>query len=346
MTANSATGTEGRWVLYRLVSDPVRLRLLGLASEEELSIGELSELVGESQPNVSRHTAALRQGGLLSERRHGTRSFLRLAEATLGDVVVADAVAEGRRLCDEEGRLQAVAPLVSKREARSQALFESSEEGACGAELSSVQLSPEIPAFVYAISRLSVGRSVAVDVGTGGGALLDVLAPAFKRVVAIDRSRTRLAAAEQRTSARGYDNVLLLRGSVDEPQVRQAVGDGADAVFAVRVLHHAAVPRVAMASLTALLRPGGQLVLLDYEAYDDPKFQEARADVWMGFSRPEVLRLIRDAGLVDAEVVSIPSGYLRGGVDACRECFVLVASRPLGDLRGTHVTTQGAGHDR
>jgi ArsR family transcriptional regulator len=81
----TAVGLEGRWQLYRLLGEPFRLRLLALAREEELAMGELAELLDESLPNVSRHAAALRQAGLLSERRHGTRSFMRLT-AGMGQI--------------------------------------------------------------------------------------------------------------------------------------------------------------------------------------------------------------------------------------------------------------------
>jgi len=70
--------TERRWELYRLLGEPVRLRLLALAAEEELAIGELADLLGESQPNVSRHLKVLRGAQLLAERKEGTRVFVRL----------------------------------------------------------------------------------------------------------------------------------------------------------------------------------------------------------------------------------------------------------------------------
>ncbi len=94
---------DARWQLYRLLSDPFRLRLLALANVEELALGELAELLAESQPNVSRHAAPLRQAGLLSERRQGTRTLVRLDAAAKADPVVCDALLAGRSMC-EEGR--------------------------------------------------------------------------------------------------------------------------------------------------------------------------------------------------------------------------------------------------
>src|SRR5579859_2354285 len=84
-----------RWELYRVLSEPVRLRLLALAAEEELAIGELAELLGESQPNVSRHVAPLKQAGLVAVRKQGTRALVRVDATAVEDPVVRDALASG-----------------------------------------------------------------------------------------------------------------------------------------------------------------------------------------------------------------------------------------------------------
>src|SRR5215472_4670494 len=104
-----------RWELYRLLSEPIRLRLLALASQEELSIGELAELLGEGQPNVSRHAAALRHAGLLRDRREGTRTLVHLTTEAARDAVVADALASGRALCGRDGSLARVADVLRQR---------------------------------------------------------------------------------------------------------------------------------------------------------------------------------------------------------------------------------------
>ena len=72
--------TPQRWELYRVLSEPVRLRLLALVAEEELAIGEIAELLGESQPNVSRHVAPLKQLGLVVLRRQGIAARERLRD--------------------------------------------------------------------------------------------------------------------------------------------------------------------------------------------------------------------------------------------------------------------------
>src|SRR6202000_1791238 len=107
-------------------------------------------------------------------------------------------------------------------------------------------------------------RGLALDVGTGDGRLLEVLAPVFERVVAVDRAEAQLARARERVAARGFANVTLVRGELDAKELRRAVGSGADAVFASRVLHHAPQPAKVVAQLAALCAPGGALVVIDY----------------------------------------------------------------------------------
>src|SRR4249920_2278512 len=118
-----AAAQDARWQLYRLLSEPARLRLLALAAEEELALGEIAELLGEPLPNVSRHAAPLRQAGLLSERRQGTRTLVRLPPEALADAVVRDAVAAGRALCEDDGSLERIGAIVRGRDEKTREFF-------------------------------------------------------------------------------------------------------------------------------------------------------------------------------------------------------------------------------
>ena len=111
-----AAPLDARWQLYRLLSDPFRLRLLALASAEELALGELAELLNESQPNLSRHAAPLRQAGLLAERRQGTRTLVRLDAEAKRDPVVCDALSAGLRMCEKDGSLARIRTIVRARD--------------------------------------------------------------------------------------------------------------------------------------------------------------------------------------------------------------------------------------
>lgn len=320
MAASNWTKTTGRWSLYKLLADAARLRLLALAAEAELTVGELCALLDDSQPNVSRHVAALRQAGLLRDRREGTRTFVRLAPAVEKDVVVGDALAEGRRLCAEEGRLERVVEVQARRTER---------ERLDGGPTESVGwLAPELPVYVRAVSLVSTERGVALDVGAGSGGMLDVLAPMFRRVVALVRTPEELERAGKKVQQRGYDNVELLQCSVEDRDVRRRIGEGANAVFASRLLHHAERPRLLLATLTTLVAPGGQLVVIDYDAHEDEGFRCRQRDLWKGFSKPVLTEMMQSAGLIAPICLEVARGFVGGAVDADLPWQIARATRP------------------
>jgi DNA-binding transcriptional ArsR family regulator len=307
MVAAEPLGSE-RWELYRVLSEPMRLRLLALAADEELSIGELADLLGEGQPNISRHAAALRHAGLLRDRREGTRTLVRAAPETASDPVVADALASGRALCDRDGSLSRIRDVLRSREAAAHEFF--ARPGRTRVDT----IPAEIGAYLSVLGPLLRGHALALDAGTGDGRLLDVLAPVYERVVAVDRSAVQLARARERVAARGFTNVRLLQGELDAPELSRALGAGADAVFAARVLHHAPRPASVVAKLASLCARDGALVVLDYARHDDESMRE-QADVWLGFEPAELKRFARAAGLGDARVIEIPAPLCGDGLD-------------------------------
>jgi len=305
-----------RWELYRLLAEPMRLRLMALASEEELSIGELAEVLGESQPNVSRHVAALRQAGLVALRREGTKALVSLRDD--GDIVVKDALASGRALCEADGSLKRLGEVIRARDVIAREFFDSARKREPAAPTG------ELGAYLAALAPLIPERALAVDAGTGDGSMLEVLSPVFERVIAIDRSETQLAMARARVKHRGLSNVTLVRGELDGPEVLKATAGKADVVFAVRLLHHAPKPGTVLGKLAELCRPGGALIVLDYGRHDDERMRD-QADLWLGFSPDELKKLARGAGLQDAQISVIPSRLITAGPDAHLPWQMMVA---------------------
>ena len=318
-----ALAESPRWELYRLLGEPRRLRLLGLTSEDELSIGELAELTREAQPNVSKHLKLLREAGLVAVRRQGTRAFARLSPDLNGDPLLADAIASGRALCREDGSLQRVAAVIKARDEEARAFFEQPEHEASPRSVS------EWSAYLTAIRTLLPRRTLAVDLGTGDGALVELLAPLFDRVIAVDRSKKQLDAAERRLSSHGYDHVELIQAEYDDPAVADRIRElgGADVVFAVRLLHHAPKPQQVVSLLGSLVRPGGQVVVIDYCSHDDELMRERQADLWLGFERDELSGFAKSAGLINPDVFVIPAARYGPGPDGHLKWQVLAARR-------------------
>lgn len=321
-------GTTSRWELYRLLGDPFRLRLLALTREEELAVGELAELLGESQPNVSKHVAVLRRAGIVSVRKQATRVFVRPSDELREDVVVADAIRAGRDLVERDGSLRRLGEIVRARDEQAREMFAKGES-----ELDPETLPPELPAYLSALAPLIPHRALAIEIGTGDGRLLDALAPIFDRVIACDRSQAQLDRAARRVRAHGYANVELTLGDLDDAATRKKleklVGSGADVVFAARVLHHAPRPEKTLAALAALARPGGTILVIDYATHDDERMQRAHADLWLGFSHEDLRALVKKAGLARPEVRRLPRALvaLGRGPDAHLDWQVLTCRR-------------------
>ncbi len=302
--------------LFRLLAEPGRLQLLALCEEEELSVSELATLLDDSQPQMSRKVAPLREAGLLDARKDGTRLFLRTDLKTVAaDPVLGEALAEGRRLCLADGSLSRVPAVVAAREEHGRSHF---EQLAAVPSTTSVPASPEHLAHLAALSLLMPGRQLAVDVGTGEGLSLDVLAPLFSRVIAVDRSQAQLARVAERVAARGFHHVSLFPGSYDDAALVQRVdtAGGADLVFAGRILHHASRPALAVQAFSRLLKRGGHLVVMDYLPHEHDALRTEAGDVWLGFSADDVRRFMKEAGLEFRGDVGIPNAFHPVGPDA------------------------------
>ena len=308
----STSAPQARWELYRVLAEPVRLRLLALAAEEELAIGELAELLGESQPNVSRHVAPLKAAGLLIARKQGTRALVRIAEAATADPVVADALASGRSLCEGDGSLARVADVLRERDQVAREFFAKSHDAA------PFDAPDASAAYIAALARLLPRRALAIDAGTGDGALLDVLAPAFEKVIAVDRSEAQLDRARARIAARSYTNVELRKLELGALDIRDA-----DVVFASRLLHHAPRP---VDLVKQLARLGNAVVIIDYARHDDESMRN-EADLWLGFEPEELRRFAREAGLENSDVIRLPTAWCGKGKDSHLPWQVLIGRR-------------------
>jgi ArsR family transcriptional regulator len=213
--------------------------------------------------------------------------------------------------------------VIKARDEDARAFFEQPADGASAPPVAVWS------AYLTALRTLLPSRALAVDLGTGDGALVELLAPLFDRVIAVDRSEEQLGAAERRLSRHGYDHVDLVQAAYDDPALVARVRElgGADAVFAVRLLHHAPRPQQLVSLLGSLARPGGQVVVIDYCAHDDELMRERQADLWLGFQREELFGFAKSAGLINPEVFVIPAARYGPGPDAHLKWQVLSARR-------------------
>ncbi|MBX7096979.1 MAG: methyltransferase domain-containing protein [Myxococcaceae bacterium] len=311
--------------LFGLFSEPARLQVLALAAEEELSIGELATLLKDSQPQVSRKVSALKAAQVVAVRRDGRRVLVKLEKSARGSAVVDTAITEGRRLCLSDGSLARLPAVLARREDSGLEVFSAK------APSRTVPALPEHLAHLSSLAPLLPGRALAIDVGTGDGLMLDLLAPLFERVIAVDRSRAQLAKVQGLVAARGFHQVSLFEGSYDDAALLERIdrAGGADLVFAGRTLHHAARPAVAVQAFARMLRPGGHLVVLDYLPHQDEALRTEGGDVWQGFAPDELRGFLEGAGLTVLSDRPIPSQWHPLGPDARVQWHVWAALKPL-----------------
>jgi ArsR family transcriptional regulator len=300
--------------LFSLLGDEDRLRLLALCEADELTVGELATLLDESQPQITRKSQPLRDAGLLHARRDGTRTLLHADPPT--DPIVGAGLEAGRALCLAEGRLARVPAVVAQREETARRLFgEGKVSDSAGADVArataagtgALAESALLPLLAI-VTPLLPGHSLAIDVGTGEGALLPLLSPLYDRVIAVDRSPARLARAAERTAALGLPNVRLRQVEVDDSNLAQEIAraGGADLVVLARVLHHAARPQNLVTAAARLLRPQGHVAIVDHTAHDDERLRE-RGHVWLGFEPSKLRQFLETAGLDPIAVSALRS---------------------------------------
>ena len=292
--------------IFRALADPTRLRVLALLHQMELSVGELAQVLGQSQPRVSRHVKILVDCGLAERRREGSWVFLTLGErARLEPLFLlldrwAELDGSDDVAASDRARLAAVR---ADRAAAAERYF--TLHAAQWDELRSLHVAEsEVEAAIAeALNDRPVGRLV--DIGTGTGRMLELFGPAADHSLGIDRSPEMLRLARVKLSEAGVENAELRQGDMYALPLRSSV---ADTVILHQVLHYAQQPAAAIAEAARLLSSGGRLLVVDFAPHEREELRSRDAHARLGFADESVLNWMAGAGL-EGRVV----GHLEGG---------------------------------
>ncbi|MBV9549254.1 MAG: metalloregulator ArsR/SmtB family transcription factor [Alphaproteobacteria bacterium] len=289
--------------MLRAAGDPTRLRLLLLLREAELTVSELIEIVGQSQPRVSRHLKLLGEAGLLERFKEGSWVFYRAADRGTGaDLTGCLAGMAGEHPADR-ARL---AQVREARAARAAAYFKTNAEE--WERIRSLH-APEKEVEAAILDRLPARISSLLDIGTGTGRMLQLLAPRAARAIGIDVSPEMLAIARDRIS--GLANVQVRLGDLYRlPFADGKEGAGFDAVLFHQVLHYLDDPGAAVTEAARVLAPEGYLLIADFAPHELEFLREEDAHRRLGFADREVEGWFRAAGLAPAatDVIAPPHG--------------------------------------
>jgi ArsR family transcriptional regulator len=296
-------GMDELLAALRACAEPTRLRILALAARGAFCVTEFTEILGQSQPRLSRHLRLLCEAGVLERLREGANAWFGLPPENSAGYALVRAVLE--RLPDADDVLAADRRQTSRVLAeRARAATETFRRN--GAEWDEMRaLDIDAASVEAALGRLlpehSVGR--ALDIGTGTGRLLELLAPRVSAGLGIDASRAMLALARSRLARPGLTRCAVRLADM----YRLPLPDGGfDLVVMQMVLHHAEDPAAALAEAGRVLRPGGRLVVIDLAPHDSEDCLQRLAHRWAGFSDVHLHALLRDAGLAPAAAIVVP----------------------------------------
>ena len=284
--------------MLRAAGDPTRLRLLLLLRQAELTVSELVEIVGQSQPRVSRHLKLVGEAGLVERFKEGSWVFCRAADRGTGAELGAAIAALADPALQEADKVR----LAHVRQARANAAAAYFKSNAAEWERIRALHAPEQD-VEDAIARHLTSTQIEnfLDAGTGTGRMLELIAPHARRAVGIDVSPDMLAIARDR----------LLRGNVQNAQVRLGdtyrlpfpnggAGAGFDVVLFHQVLHYLDDPGAAVAEAARVMAPGGRLLIADFAPHKEEFLREEFAHRRLGFSDREVESWFAAAGLASA----------------------------------------------
>lgn len=293
-------------LLFRALADPTRLRIVALLRRMELSVGELAQVLGQSQPRVSRHVRILADAGLCNRRREGSWVFLGLGPAATAPLLATidgarDAAAERWEVADA-ARLEAV---QADRAAAAQAYFDAHAAEWDAIRSLHVAEGQVEAAIIAALGDAPIGRLV--DIGTGTGRMIELLGTEASAAIGIDRSPEMLRFARARVGRAGIERVDLRQGDMYALPLEDA---SADTVVLHQVLHYAQVPAAAIAEAARLIGPDGRLLIVDFAAHDREELREREGHARLGFDDEQMDHWFAAAGLAPARTVELAGGEL------------------------------------
>ena len=293
----------------RALADLTRLRIMRLLAAMELAVGELAQVLGQSQPRVSRHIRILCDAALAARRKEGSWVFLRSAisseDASLGGAVA-------RMLAEAEGEDAGFAAICAEDRAHLAAIRGRREAAAAAyfaqhaAEWDQIRLlhSPDAPveaALLEALNGQPLGRLL--DVGTGTGRMAELLGPHAAAVTGLDKSPEMLRIARARLQHLAPGALELIQGDFLALPFAAA---HFDTVLFHQVLHYAQDPQGVLAEAARVTRVGGRIAVVDFAAHRLEELRDAHAHARLGFDDAQMAAMFAAAGCDAAPAMAIP----------------------------------------
>jgi len=304
----------------RAAGEPTRLRLLAILAKSELTVTELTQILRQSQPRVSRHLKLMCEAGLLDRFREGSWVFYRRARegqgARLAALLTGLVPAGDPTVARDMERLEAVRTL---RAERAGAFFSANAEQ--WNRIRSLHV-PEAKVEEALLELASVHRTgTLVDLGTGTGRILELIGAGAETGIGIDLSPEMLGLARTHLEQAGVDHCSVRQGDLYDLPLQD---ETADLVTLHQVLHYLDDPAAAVAEAARVLKPGGRLLIADFAPHELDFLREEQAHRRLGFTEEEVRGWLVQAGLEVKEVRDMPP---EGGEEAKLTVVIYAADK-------------------
>lgn len=280
----------------RALSDPTRLRIVALLEKDELSVNELQEITRLGQSRISTHLGLLADCELVTSRRDGKRTFYKLnenADATAREFIQL-AIRGAKELPEHSHDQINLKRVVARRKEQAQLYFNQ----IAGRFDRVYGPGRSWQAFGHLLLRI-LPPLVVADLGAGEGLLSELLARRAKKVIAVDNSEKIVEFGAAKAKKNGLKNLEFRLGDLQTPPID---ANSVDLVILSQTLHHAEIPADAIAAAHKILKPHGQILILDLLKHNFDKARELYGDRWLGFAESDLHRWLENAGFKKIEI--------------------------------------------
>lgn len=285
----------------RAAAEPTRLRLLALGARGAFCVTELTEILGQSQPRLSRHLKLLCDSGLLAREREGVNAWFALPTGPDGDLareLVAHLPPDDAIL--EADRRQAARVLAERARAASERFR---RQGADWDEMRALDLpAAAVESALLSLVPAQPGTRL-LDIGTGTGRVLELLAPRVAQGLGVDASKAMLALARSRLARAGLTHCAVRLADMYRLPLIDA---SFDIAVLQMVLHYAEDPAGVIAEAARVLRPDGRLIVIDLARHDRQDLTAKLAHRWPGFDEEGMAAMLAAAGCAGSAPVLVP----------------------------------------
>jgi ubiquinone/menaquinone biosynthesis C-methylase UbiE len=281
--------------IFAALADPTRLRILSLLRAMELSVGELAQALGQSQPRVSRHVKILADAGIAERRKEGSWVFLGLGDSERIAPLLSAIDAWTAQNGEDPWTLADTARLAAIRADRAAAAEEYFDANAAKWDAMRslhVAESEVEDAIRDALKNVPIGRLV--DIGTGTGRMIELFGTKAETAIGVDRSPEMLRLARAKLASAGLQHADLRQGDL---YALPLPNQSADMVILHQVLHYAQAPGAAIAEAARLLAPHGRLLVVDFGPHENEELRSQHAHARLGFTDEQIAGWFAAAGL-------------------------------------------------